>query len=63
MAAKKNMRKHLCQKCGKEWPEIYCPTCAILITAEALEERGGILGGKKEPGPPTVEVAHLKRAS
>jgi hypothetical protein len=53
--------KHVCQRCGKEWPEMYCLNCTFLIQAEALEERGGLLGGKKGSGPPTVEIAHQGR--
>lgn len=53
--------KHVCQRCGKVWPEMYCPNCTILIQAEALEERGGLLGGKKGSGPPTSEIAHQGR--
>lgn len=62
MAENKNKHKHLCQRCGKESPEMFCSACGILIAAEALEQRGGLLGGKKGPGPPTVEIAHVKRS-
>lgn len=62
MGENKAAEKHVCQRCGREWPEMYCSTCTILIQAEALEERGGILGGKTGSGPPTVEIAHLKRS-
>jgi hypothetical protein len=62
MATKKVAEKHLCQRCGSEWPEMYCPNCTILIQAEALDERGGILGGKKGSGMPNVEIIGLKRS-
>jgi hypothetical protein len=62
MGTKITKPKHLCQRCGTPTAEMYCPTCAILIQAEALEERGGLLGGKTGSGPPTVEIARRKRA-
>jgi len=62
MGEKAATEKHLCQRCGKAWPEMYCPNCTILIQAEALDEKGGLLGGKKGQGPPTSEIAHVKRS-
>lgn len=62
MSEKRSAEKHLCQRCGKESREMYCPNCTILIQTEALDERGGLLGGKKGSGPPTVEIAHVKRS-
>lgn len=62
MGEKTAPEKHICQRCGIESREMYCPNCTILIQAEALEERGGLLGGKKGSGPPTVEIAHPRRS-
>lgn len=47
MAEKKVEPQHVCQRCGKPWPDLYCPTCEALIQGEALEERGGVLAGNK----------------
>ena len=63
MAQKQAKKKHVCQRCGKECPTVFCAACSILISAEALDERGGLLGGKKGAGPPTVEIAHRKRGA